>query len=633
MNQRLIPLAGTLGALAALAVGMTGCQSGSLTGPSPADPPAPQTLQEWQAGFPDLPDGQRQEYAAAADRSLESPLPRTVLGEYRLQADLTTGSYLITPLFRTTQDVLDVTAALNNPACPNGQCVDFVLNRRDSQTGFTSYTIFIYNPSNRIVYDVRFIWNGLQDADRRDDGELDTSNDVIILNPQGWTSEFDDWEQANGALPVMAPGIPDPTAFQIIDNDSDPFWPVINPFNVLGGNFADRSLPPREASFGEVQATVKTDTMDVTFLVTASVAPDSTPNTAYQRQDPFEFSKVELQGLMDDNINGRVDLRATVRDHQCDIGFAPPGDPDPTHEGVEFNSPSFFTNTPDDIQQMVRESGTCEATYRLTVMNDQGLRTGKYTYYIRAHSDLVNPAVQMQGWDLYWKGQITIVRDPSGGGGGGGAPANTIAYVSTERGNRDIFIDRVGGGFKTNLNVFPNDPEGDGEDTDPVLSTPFVYPSTPPGSTKRFIAWASNRGTSGNYKIYIWDLNPSGALHTNFPLTGGRPLQVTSNSDDCLAPAWSPNNDFLACHCRDSRGRFQIREYPINIDQTNNNAPFIGQPIWLTSGNWDNMNPSYSRGGQYLAFDSTRVRADNPEIYVMTLSGGTITRITFNTRE
>lgn len=638
MNCSVIPntylprLAGHLVALGLLTLTAFGCGGGS-----PVAPPAPddsKSLADWQAEFPTLTPAQKSDYAALADRALVGDASRIELGKYRLQADLTTGEYSIEPVERTGQHVLDVTAALNSPACPGGQCVDFFLNRRDSRTGFTSYTVFIYNPSNNWVYDLRFIWTDLQDTDLNDDGTFDTSNDVTILNPGGWTSEFDDWEQANGPLPVMAVGVPDPTAFQIINDDTDPAWPVINPFNVLGVNFPDRSLPPDESSFGEVQATVLTNTINITFMVTASVVtPAGAPNLAFQRQDPFEYLKVEHQGLMDDNVSGRITIAAHPRDHQCDIGFPPPGDPDPTHLGVEFNSPFMYVTSPDDIQQFELVTGGCSPEYELQVGNDQGERAGKYVYYLRTHSGITNPVVQMQGWDLYWKGKITVVHDPSGGGGGNPSPQNTIAYVTTERGNRDIILDRVGGGFKTNLNSAAGDTLGQYEDTDPAFSLPYVYSGGPPPSaTKRWVAWASNRppavglSQNGKYRVYIWDLNPSGGLHS-FGIRA-----VTGQLEDCLAPAWKPDNLAITCQCKDSTGRYELREYPVFIPTDDVTPPTIGPGTWLTTSAGDNTNPSYSRGGEYIAFDSTRVREDNPEIYVLRLSDRNVFRVTTNSR-
>jgi len=592
---------------------LIGCQGGSPATP-PATPGGPSG--DLAAQFAQLPAGQQQELARVWDQVLSGADGRLSLGAYRLRMDLSQGTFQLTAIDRAGNAVQDVTSVLTNPACPNNNCVSFKLNARDAQTGRTSLTLFLYNPSTTKVWDTRFIWTNLQDADRKPDGTFKTDNDVIILNPGGWTNEFDD----AGDIPLMAPGMPDYSAFSTIIDDQGSGWPVINPFHTLSSNQVDKSLGGKELALADIEAIVRSDTADVTFIVTTSVGG--------QREDPFEFGAVVQVGLMDDNINGRTEIRAVIRDHQNDIGFTNPTDPDPTHLGVEFHAPDFFQTSNDEIFQMEYQPPTGadpEGYWFLKIENWQVERAGKYPFYIRAHSD-VNPLTMPQSWDLYWKGEILVVRDPSGGGGGGGAPTqDTIAYISTEFGDADIFLNKLQGGAKTNLNGVLDPNENGAEDIDPAFSSPYANPSG--FGTKRWIAWASNRGTNGNFRIYVWDLNGQGPLHTY-----SQPIAVTASLDNCVAPSWSPSNDAIVCQCLDNRGRWAIRKYFIQLDPNDSLPPIIQPPIQLTRNNTgDNTNPSFDRSGNFVVFDSTRIRFDNAEIFVMSDDGenSMLNRITY----
>lgn len=605
-------------ALCAFAL-FTGCQGGS-----PAAPPATTgervpDAASFAASFGNLPEAQQAELTRVWDAVLGSQSTGMLsLGEYELQLDLATGGFALKLVDRYGQAVQDVTGVLNNPACPNNNCVNFVLNSRDTQTGRTSLTIYLFNPSDTKVWNVRFIWTNLQDNDKNDDGSLRTDNDVIILNAKGWTNEFDDY----GTLPLMAAGDPDYTAYRdILDRNNDT-WPPINPFHTLNSNQTDQSLEGKALALTDVDAIVRGDTANVRFMVTASVGG--------QRQDPYEFGSVVQAGLMDDNLFGKTQIRAVIRDHQGDIGFFNPPDPDPTHLGVEFHAPDFWENSSDEIFQMEWQPPDLEnpeGYYFLDLENWQAERAGDYPFIIRAHSD-VNPAFQ-ENYNLYWSGTLKVVRDPSGGGGGGGGgpSQNAIAYISTEFGDADILLDRLGGGGqRVNLNGVGDPGEGGADDIDPAFSAPYANPL---GGTKRWIAWASNRGTNGNFRIFVWDVNGQGSLHT-FP----EPIAVTSSTDNCTAPAWAPNNSALVCQCVDNRGRWAVRKYPIQLHPTDALPPIIQPPIQLTRQNTgDNTNPSFDRSGQFVVFDSTRIRQDNAEIFVMDANGENIllNRITYQT--
>lgn len=596
---------------------LAGCQGGTPATPSGTESPQPPTGSDLAAQFAALPSAQQATLRRVWDDALTGADGRLSLGNYRLSMDFTTGDFTMVSLDRYGNDVVDVTGVLNDPSCPNSQCVNFVLNARDPQSGRTSLTVYIFNPSTTTVFDTRFIWTNLQDNDLSDDGTFRTDNDVIIDNPDGWTNEFDDF----GDLLLMAPGVPDYTAFGDVFDDTDAGWPVINPFHTMASNETDQSLEGEQVALADIEATVRGDTASVDFIVTTSVGS--------RRQDPLNFGVVQQVGLMDNFINGRTEIRAVIRDAQGDIGYTNPTDPDPTHLGVELHAPNFYETDPAQIHQMVFNGATAEypeGYYSVELENWQVERSGKYPFVIRAHSD-ANPATQVQGWDLYWKGIIQVVNDPSGGGGGGGPTQNAIAYISTEFGDADIFLNNLQGTAKQNLNGVSDPGENSAEDIDPAFSSP--YPNPAGAGTKRWIAWASNRGTNGNFRIWIWDINGSGGLHTY-----AAPIAITPSLNNAVAPSWSFNNDAIVCQVQDNRGRWAIRKYPIQLDPNDTLPPIVQPAIQLTRNNTgDNTNPSFNRTGEYVTFDSTRVRFDNAEIYVMDSDGENVmlNRITYQT--
>ncbi|MEO7994670.1 MAG: hypothetical protein ABI743_09765 [bacterium] len=619
------PLARLLPASLMLILGLLAI---SCSGPNAATPtltPAaasPKNIDEFQAQFDHMTPEEDAALSNAFDALLSAQLgqSRVNLGEYHLVANLETGDYRIEAVQQTRngQTVANVTSALMSPLCPNGQCVNFVLNRRDVGTGFTSYTLYIYNPSTTVVYDTRFIWTNLQDTNRDADGKLITTDDVLLLNPKGWTNEFDDY----GSIPIMAIGAPDYTAFGAIVTDTAPKWPPINPFHTLASNQTDQSLGGKKSAFTEVQATVKSTTLNISFMVTAS--------PTFQRQDPYDVVSVTQIGLVDDNVNGKGKIKIKVRDHQANVGFTVPPDPDPTHLGIEFHSPSFYqSSNPEILQATLLSSAGDTSEYQFDVTNWQVKKAGKYPFYIRVHSD-VNPAQQAVNYDLYWKGDVLVVSDPSGGGGGGGPTQNTIAYVSSEFGDNDIIISSLTGGNKINYNGVVDINENGADDIDPSLGSTFAVPG--PTAAKRWIAWASDRGTPGNYRVWMWDYNrPPGSIHTF-----ATPTAVTSPLDDCRAPDLSPNNDALVCQCKGNGGSWEIRRYPVTISFSDALPPIIGSFSRLTKSNTgDNQNPSYNRNGQFIVFDSTRIRQDNPEIYAMDGLGENvmINRLTYRAGE
>ncbi|WP_455368659.1 CFI-box-CTERM domain-containing protein [[Eubacterium] cellulosolvens] len=118
------------------------------------------------------------------------------------------------------------------------------------------------------------------------------------------------------------------------------------------------------------------------------------------------------------------------------------------------------------------------------------------------------------------------------------------------------------------------------------------------------IAFASDR--DGDYEIYIMDAD------------GSNVIQLTSNSVDDWAPAWSPNGSKIAfTHEIDS---------DLEIYVMNSNGSGITR---LTNSSGVDDNPTWSSDGSKIAFDSER-SGNQTEIYIMNIDGTNQTVITNN---
>lgn len=166
-----------------------------------------------------------------------------------------------------------------------------------------------------------------------------------------------------------------------------------------------------------------------------------------------------------------------------------------------------------------------------------------------------------------------------------------------------------------------------------------------PGMATSRIAF-SRRSEDGNQELYTIDSDGE-----NF-------RQITSYGDLTMSPTWSPNGDKIAYTSRKGTGFPRIYELDVKSGEeralpserqgdyitpvynpngreiafsvTGGNRSGIFRYNWLrdcclvhiSGGRWDDLSPTYSPDGEFMAFNSNRLGTPYPQIFVMPASGG-----------
>tara|TARA_B100001559_G_scaffold156695_1_gene131343 strand:- start:15 stop:1415 length:1401 start_codon:yes stop_codon:yes gene_type:complete len=166
-----------------------------------------------------------------------------------------------------------------------------------------------------------------------------------------------------------------------------------------------------------------------------------------------------------------------------------------------------------------------------------------------------------------------------------------------------------------------------------------------PGMAASRIAF-SRRSEDGNQELYTIDSDGE-----NFK-------QITSYGDLTMSPTWSPLGDKIAYTSRKGIGVPRIYELDMNtgvertlpsertgdyitpvynpngreiaFSVTGGNRSGIFRYNWLrdcclvhiSGGRWDDLSPTYSPDGKFMAFNSNRLGTPYPQIFVMPAAGG-----------
>ena len=166
-----------------------------------------------------------------------------------------------------------------------------------------------------------------------------------------------------------------------------------------------------------------------------------------------------------------------------------------------------------------------------------------------------------------------------------------------------------------------------------------------PGMAASRIAF-SRRSEDGNQELYTIDSDGE-----NF-------RQITSYGDLTMSPTWSPLGDKIAYTSRKGIGVPRIYELDMNtgvertlpsertgdyitpvynpngreiaFSVTGGNRSGIFRYNWLrdcclvhiSGGRWDDLSPTYSPDGKFMAFNSNRLGTPYPQIFVMPAAGG-----------
>ena len=167
-----------------------------------------------------------------------------------------------------------------------------------------------------------------------------------------------------------------------------------------------------------------------------------------------------------------------------------------------------------------------------------------------------------------------------------------VYAAADSSGSNQIFTQNVDGTGRTQLTSF--------------TGASAAHPQWSPDGTK--IAFASN--ASGN--MQIWSMNPDGTGQTNLTNDG-----ALGGND---YPTWSPDSSKIAFQRLRNSATTNVWVMDANgANQTN----LTGQTAFTFSGN-----PSYSPDGTQIAFQTNR--DGNNEVYKMTSSGASQTRLTNN---
>ena len=171
-------------------------------------------------------------------------------------------------------------------------------------------------------------------------------------------------------------------------------------------------------------------------------------------------------------------------------------------------------------------------------------------------------------------------------------PDGSLLYVSSLKGNRDIYLLRIGKDLK---------PQGD-----PVRLTTGLNAHT--------IA-LDKTGTKVVYSVF----SPTSNIYTA-PIAGGPMRAVTTGTQTIENTNVSPDGKWLA-YDSNLNGNQDIYKIPVAG----------GEPEQLTHNGADNFNPYWSPDGLLIAYHS--LVNGNRDIFVMDASGGNVTQVTSGRRE
>lgn len=160
----------------------------------------------------------------------------------------------------------------------------------------------------------------------------------------------------------------------------------------------------------------------------------------------------------------------------------------------------------------------------------------------------------------------------------------------------------------------------DGNNVHSILSSPEsdLDPEWSPGGSKiAFVSLRDSPGISGDisrgFEIYVVNVDAAGD-------PTGAPLRLTNNGAADLNPSWSPAGDQIVFN---SQRDNLLAIY--QMDSSGNNQQNISG-----TGSDDFSDPTWSPDGQFIAFTNySRVpHSNSAEVYLLTLQGGAITRVT-----
>ncbi len=505
---------------------------------------------------------------------------QTMIGAFQMIANHETSEIEVVPVnARTAMAHYNITSFLMEPTCPIEKCWYVNVLYHDPVEEIYEAEIAIYNPTPYTGYDVRVLFVELFDTDiDPENEELYTDNDIVILNPDGWTKICDDEEEE----PEMNP-------FILFNKEQVPSEWIPNP---------TRSFPPYSLDYEYV------------VLHYPSLAPAgpiyvilaSYPN---QAEEAIQFLHVEQQPPMDPTLTGFSYVRCNIFDHQGE-------DPD-MH--VYLSCPDILGLDLDDdpieveFWEWLDENTPPERVFlgwEVRIENDEfETRAGNYPAMIRVETP--NP----DDFDTYFKFDFKVRRN-SGSEGHTEYDA-PIAWCSFETGDGEIFVSN---------NVFMRRTQNATNQPDSLEIDPCWTKS----GTSWYLYYASDSQNydfadpeEEDFDIYVQEFKRS----DREMIFVGEAVCLTGVGfpGDERAPAIAPDITFMVFQGQeDENSDWEILKGGLNpADPTF----FISaEVVNLTNNGAEDENPTIKADSSYILFDSDMRSGNVHDIFGMTPTVG-----------
>ncbi|MCD6216571.1 PD40 domain-containing protein [bacterium] len=503
---------------------------------------------------------------------------QTMIGAFQMIANPETHEIEVVPVnARTAMTHYDVTHYLKEPYCPIEKCWYVNVNYYDPVEEIYGAEIAIYNPTPYTGYDVRALFVELFDTDIDPiTEELYTENDIIILNPDGWTKILDDEEEE----PEMNP-------FILFNKEQVPLEWLPNP---------SRSFPPYSIDYEYVMLRYPSLAPAGPIYIILASFPD-------QAEEAIQFLHVEQEPPMDTSLVGFSYVRCNIFDHQGE-------DPD-MH--VYLSCPDVLGLDPSDDPIEVEfwewlEGTTPERVFlgwEVRVENDEIVtKPGNYPALIRVETP--NP----DDFDTYFKFDFKIRRNP-------GAEGHTeydapIAWCSFETGDGEIFVSN---------NVFMRHTQNATNEPDFLNIDPCWTKS----GGLWYLYYASDSQNhpfadpdEEDFDIYVQQFKR--VDREMVPM--GVPTCLTGNGfpGDERAPAIAPDNSFMVFQGQENENS----DWEILKGTLDPSSPtgFTSAIQNLTDNGAEDENPTVNAHSNYILFDSDMYSGNTHDICGMTPTVG-----------
>lgn len=501
---------------------------------------------------------------------------QTMIGAFQMIANHETSEIEVVPVnARSAMAHYNITGFLKEPICPIAKCWYVNVLHYDPVEEVYEAEIAVYNPTHYTGYDVRVLFIELFDTDiDPETEELYTDNDIIILNPDGWTKILDDDEEE----PEMNP-------FILFNKEQVPLDWAPNP---------SRSFPPYTIDFEYVVLRYPSLAPAGPIYIILASFPG-------QAEEAIQFLQVEQEPPMDTSFAGFSYVRCNIFDHQGE-------DPD-MH--VYLSCPDVLGLDGDDepieaeFHEWYEDTDRVFLGWEVRLENDEIVtKPGNYPAMIRVETP--NP----DDFDTYYKFDFKLRRNP--GYEGHTEYDAPIAWCSFETGDGEIFVSN---------NVFMRRTQNATNQPDFLE----IDPCWTKGGGLWYLYFASDSqdhpfAGPDEEDLDIYVLPFQRVEREMVPM--GVPTCLTGNGfpGDERAPAIAPDNTFMVFQGQENENS----DWEILKGTFNPSAPTtFTSPIQnLTDNGAEDENPTVNAQSNYILFDSDMRSGNVHDIFGMTPTVG-----------